>query len=211
MSIQRDFRTYNTYRSWDFYSGTAQNPDDVIIIAKKGDNFVLQNNSCMVNFFNKAPVLGYFGAIARITKATSKIFSGLNKLSLTNSEKWNAVKNLFRGFLELIPVVGFVSLFIFDMQRTLRLGKECLENIKDADNIIYIYFNKDEVIKLDLDKFKEEVENKLKAKNPKSTANLDLNAIMYLLNSTVTKCSESNDDKTLKDRVSQQMLNLLDV
>jgi hypothetical protein len=74
-------------------------------------------DEAIVNSIGYAP-LEFTTAIARVNNAVKQIFKEFSLgISRENSELWNAFKNLVRGGLQFIPLLGNAALYLYDKAR----------------------------------------------------------------------------------------------
>lgn len=95
------------------YTGTSEVPDTVSIFFKSGEDIEILDESILntegyriTRYFHILP-----SAIERICAATRAIFANIKG---DRDDLWNASKNLVRGTVQLFPIVGGISLYLFD-------------------------------------------------------------------------------------------------
>ena len=93
---------------WEPYTGTIDQPDSVSIFYRhgNGDKIEIVDES-FVNSLGHSPT-NMLTALPRISAAFHRILS----------EPCNAIKNLVRGIIQLIPLLGNATLYAFDYVRT---------------------------------------------------------------------------------------------
>lgn len=116
---------YDLRRS--FYSGTNMVPDVITVFMKpcRGRLFtwiVLP----IENWMDMIPLFGIVSGIHRIIQAVETFFLEAKQIRFQKndphlSESWNAFKNLIRGAVAIIPLVGTVSLIGVEIVRAFRI------------------------------------------------------------------------------------------
>jgi hypothetical protein len=96
------------------YTGTKDQPDIVSILFKNNQNQVSLVHENIHALSNYNP-LNFQIAIYRITEAVNKIFLCMRG---KDSDLWNATKNLTRGVVALIPLIGNGTLYLYDRIKT---------------------------------------------------------------------------------------------
>ena len=100
------------------YTGTKDQPDVVTVFFKSNGKDIYFSDEESVNQLGHSP-MNFLTALLRIKKA-AKILSQKWKQGTffkENSESWNAFKNLSRGVIQLIPLIGNAILYIHDAAR----------------------------------------------------------------------------------------------
>jgi len=92
------------------YTGTSDQPDTVSFFFKNDQNQVSLAHENIHAKLNYNP-LNFRVAINRINVAANKIFLCMKG---KESDLWNATKNLTRGIVALIPLIGNASLYLYD-------------------------------------------------------------------------------------------------
>jgi hypothetical protein len=128
MSIQT---CTNSNREWlpllKPYTGTKDQPDTVSIFYKHGgsegkieiaDEGIVNLNEYSVAQLDKYSPFAFTMAVVRVEEAVKLIFEEFRLgISRENSDLWNAFKNLVRGALLFIPLLGNVTLYLHDKAR----------------------------------------------------------------------------------------------
>src|ERR1700733_3748315 len=99
-----------------FYTGTDVQPDSLDIFIKpekKAESFIDCSLLPAATWVGFVPVFSFFSGAARVVNAVEiifRLFSETNTLEedVYKAKVWNAFKNLFRGFGEMIPFTGIV-------------------------------------------------------------------------------------------------------
>ncbi|MBA3239212.1 MAG: hypothetical protein H0T62_12810 [Parachlamydiaceae bacterium] len=100
--------------------------------------YIFESNE---NYQGRFPVWGTYFGILRVIKAVSSIFEYLSSEKI-NEEKdyWNEVKNLFRGLIELVPVMGGLALLFYDITKIAIQFKGLENQIGNHEDIAGIAF-----------------------------------------------------------------------
>lgn len=96
------------------YTGTKDQPDEVSLFFKDDQNrisILYENIHASINY----NPLNFKKAIYRIREAANKIFLCMRG---KESDLWNATKNLTRGVVSLIPLIGNATLYLYDRIKT---------------------------------------------------------------------------------------------
>jgi hypothetical protein len=88
----------NIIRLNEHYTGVPEQPDSVSLFYKRADGHIEIANEEIANAFGRSPLSGMASALPRIDKAVRQILQGNDLL--------NAVKNLTRAFIQLVPFLG---------------------------------------------------------------------------------------------------------
>ena len=105
---------------WEPYTGTENQPDSVSIFYKAGDekNTIKIADEEIVNSLGHSP-FEFMIAMERIIPATKEIFEILRYgTSQHNDTLSNAFNNLGRGLIQLVPLAGNATLYLYDKVRT---------------------------------------------------------------------------------------------
>jgi hypothetical protein len=105
---------------WKFYTGTENQPDTVSIFYKDGDekNTITIADEEVINSLGHS-LFNFRTAIERILPATSEIFEIIRYgTSKHNDTLANAFANLGRGLVQLVPLAGNATLYLYDKVRT---------------------------------------------------------------------------------------------
>lgn len=100
------------------YTGTKDQPDIVTVFFKPNAKEIHFKDEQIINEMGHSP-LNFITALPRIEKAAKIIFRELKRGAFfkENSEFWNAFKNLSRGVIQLIPLLGNLILYVHDLAR----------------------------------------------------------------------------------------------
>lgn len=143
-----------------FYTGTNEQPD-VLSFFVKGTKTTFINVRASANWKGYVPVKSSLTGVTRISIAANKIFTELSHATfhpndLHLHECWNAFRNLFRGILETIPLIGNVTLMIFDLVREQIIFNSKIEqDIAPKENIVGIAIDGTVVFTIDLEYLKK--------------------------------------------------------
>lgn len=96
------------------YSGTDDQPDTVSLFFKNDQNQIFIEDENIHAALNYNP-LKFSSAIWRIEEAVYKIFRCMKR---KDNDLWNATKNLTRGVVALIPLIGNAALYLYDRIKT---------------------------------------------------------------------------------------------
>ena len=103
----------------DPYTGTQDAPDSVTLFYKQGNGNIKFANEEIKNAMGHSPLSGIPSAFPRIDKAVRQIFNECQLGAFrADSDLLNAIKNLMRGVVQLVPLLGNVTLYVFDYVRT---------------------------------------------------------------------------------------------
>lgn len=126
-----------------FYTGTAEQPDTIIVVAKpkgKIKNYTqyVSTLSPVANYYGYLPVVSTFTGLIRIVNSIAmlakKVFYFVTRKSQKELDSgWNAFRNLFRGIVELVPVLGNASVIIFDVVRNQRNARKVMNSIGENE------------------------------------------------------------------------------
>ena len=100
------------------YTGTKDQPDVATVFFKSDTKEVHTKDEQIINEMGHSPWnLG--SARLRIEKAAKILFKKMKQGTFfkENSESWNALKNLSRGIIQLLPLLGNGVLYIHDLAR----------------------------------------------------------------------------------------------
>jgi uncharacterized protein (TIGR02452 family) len=98
------------------YTGTKSQPETVSFFLKQRGKIEFYDEA-IINSSGYSP-FQCVTAIVRIRKAVRKIWEEIAGARRENSEFGNACKNLIRGCVQLVPVLGNAVLYLFDRLRT---------------------------------------------------------------------------------------------
>ncbi|MBS0604920.1 MAG: hypothetical protein JSS60_07790 [Verrucomicrobia bacterium] len=103
----------------EIYTGTKDQPDVASVFYKPNANEIYISDEQLVNDLGHSPI-EFMSALRRINNAVKMLFQELKQgmLFKENSESWNALKNLSRGIIQLVPFLGNAVLYIHDLART---------------------------------------------------------------------------------------------
>lgn len=114
-------------------------PNVITLFSKKGGTFSTIHYLPSVNWKGYIPGLNFYYAIQRIVRAVQSLFELLKNPAVDSKFYWEAVKNIFRGLVEFLPLVGGLSLLFFDITRNeLYYTCKVYNEIDGQDNIIGI-------------------------------------------------------------------------
>ena len=149
-----------------FYTGNKSQPDAMTIFVKfeSGKKSVCRTNFPFANCTGAVPIVSTFTGVARIINATKAIFRELSQMKFAKndphlSECWNAFKNLFRGLIEIIPIVGNISLIVFDSIRGAVYFGKALKSLEGSSDIAGIALDGKVIFQVDLETVKEILED----------------------------------------------------
>lgn len=141
-----------------FYTGTAVQPDALQIFIKpdKGVKGSLAVNALPIaNWIGFCcPGISLVSGAIRVCNAVQKIFKEIPRLREGDehrAELWNAFKNLFRGFVEMVPFTG-ITLVLFDAIRNSVRLKKILKELKEEENIAGVAMDGKILFTIDLEK-----------------------------------------------------------
>ncbi len=101
-----------------YYTGTKDQPDNVSIFYKDKNGNIDIKDENVANSMGHKP-FSMNTAVLRIQEAVNQVFEEINLgFSREDSDLWNAFKNLARGMVQLFPLVGNATLYVFDYFRT---------------------------------------------------------------------------------------------
>lgn len=141
-----------------FYTGTREQPDQVNFFLKadgsQGEVSILDDT--MINALGHDP-RNFLLALPRIQKATQEIYRACSEGSLSSAELWNAIQNLVRGLVQLVPLLGNLALYTYDELKTACYThpqlKKALAGTEDP--VLGVAFDGQEVLfTIPLDEFK---------------------------------------------------------
>lgn len=92
------------------YTGTKDQPDLVSFFFKNDQNQVALKYENIHATLNYSPI-NFRCAIERIKKSANMIVLCLKG---QENDLWNATKNLTRGLVALVPIIGNIALYVFD-------------------------------------------------------------------------------------------------
>lgn len=100
------------------YTGTQDQPDVVSVFLKTTASDIYIEDEQFINDLGHSPA-HFLNALPRIQKAAKILFQEFKQgiLLTENSEAWNALKNLSRGIIQLVPLLGNAALYIYDLAR----------------------------------------------------------------------------------------------
>ena len=86
----------------------------VFVKSKDGKRFFGRTKFPFATWLGVCPVLSSFTGVARIINATRVIFKELSQIECKKNdphlcECWTGFKNLFRGLVEIVPIIGNVT------------------------------------------------------------------------------------------------------
>lgn len=96
------------------YTGTPDQPDNISVFFKNAQGEIIIHNEAILNSLDHKPLLFSY-ATWRVQEAAEKIFSWLKG---ENVNPVNAFKNLTRGMVALVPLIGNGVLYLYDALRT---------------------------------------------------------------------------------------------
>lgn len=119
---------------------------------KQNDSFIsIEHYQPVKNLKGYLPIIGIYSAVQRIFQAVKEIFCLIRNSSCNYEAYAAALKNLCRGFVELVPVIGGLTLLIYDFARThISYASSINRQIKDEDDIMGIAIDSEIVAKLSL-------------------------------------------------------------
>ena len=112
MTTQISTKTPNSYAEfiWVPYTGTSDQPDAVSIFYKDANGSVSIQDEALHNSLDYNP-LNFCHAMDRVQVAAYRIFLCIQG---KDNDLWNACKNLTRGVVAMIPLVGNGALYLYD-------------------------------------------------------------------------------------------------
>ncbi len=127
------------------YTGTANQPDVVNVFLKSRHypGHIKIVDEQIVNSLGHSP-LNFLTAIPRIQKAIKIMFREIKQKTRfnENSKFWNAFKNGVRGIVQLVPLLGNVTLYIYDQLRTaLHTHPKLEKELSDQQDVLGIAFD----------------------------------------------------------------------
>jgi len=145
-----------------FYTGNKNQPDTVMTFVKsETENTPLTRIYLpTANWMGIMPVMSTFSGIARIIKATKVIFNHISQINFKKNdphlhECWNGFKNLFRGLVESVPIIGNISLMFFEGIRAAHYDNKVSQSLKDQSNIAGIAVDGKVIFELKLETIKK--------------------------------------------------------
>jgi hypothetical protein len=102
----------------EVYTGTKEQPDVVSVFFKPNGSEIFIADEQLLDDLGHSP-FEFMSAVRRIRKAVAVLFQELKQGTLfdKNSESWNALKNLSRGVIQLVPLLGSAVLYTYDLAR----------------------------------------------------------------------------------------------
>ena len=146
-----------------FLTGTDDQPDTLTIFVKSSKNstsFSACHLHAPANLLGCIPVVSTFTAIVRIVNSVKTIFKELGQIKFKANDPhlnkcWMAFKNLFRGILELIPVIGNLTLIFYDtMRNVIIFDAAIVKAIAEKENIAGIAMDGKVIFTVNLDLLK---------------------------------------------------------
>jgi hypothetical protein len=201
----------NSHNSWiplvKTYTGTANQPDVVSIYLKSRHypGHIKIVDEQIVNSLSHSPA-NFITAFPRIQKAIRIMFREIEQRTCfnENSEFWNAFKNGMRGIVQLVPLIGNVTLYIYDQLRTaLYVHPKLKKELSDQQEVLGIAFDGKPVFSIPMSTV-----NPLYNMESKD-ADTVLALVKYIWLSLKVRCIENNSQITtrdLADRLRQMIL-----
>lgn len=149
------------YQNFNFYTGTEYQPDLLTVFIKsKRHNYVqIYQGAHLIapaNALSLIPVISSFTGIAVIVSAVKRFFQELVQIQFKADnphllECWNAIKNFFRGLVSLVPIIGNITLIIFEAVRIYVIDRRIKNALEEEENIAGIALDGKILFKLPLD------------------------------------------------------------
>ena len=145
----------------DFYTGSDLQPDTISVFVKAGSNensFQIKHLNALANWCGYFPIVSTFTGLIRIVTSVKKIFEDLSQAAWNSNdsraqEAWNGVKNLFRGLVEMVPLIGNASLIVYDSIRAaIYFDGPIQHSIANEDNIAGVAFDGKIIFTIPLDR-----------------------------------------------------------
>lgn len=160
-STIQDFQGQYDYKGL-YYSGTKMQPDVITIFTKSQGKISTYSVLHIHNWLDMVPFVGAFTAIPRIVAAVKPFFHEAKQITFQRNdphlaECWNAFKNLMRGVVALIPLVGTVTLLVVETIRFVRVNLMLQKTFATQDNIIGIAIDGKVVFTSDLNLYRERI------------------------------------------------------
>jgi hypothetical protein len=182
------------------YTGTKDQPDVVSVFFKPSAGEIHIADEHIVNDLGHSPI-EFMSALHRINNAAKILFQELKQGTL--SEAWNALKNLSRGVIQLVPLLGNGVLYVHDLAR-LHLSihpkiKSALSNQEEA--VLGIAFDGKPIFT---------VPPSLLYPNEERTPAETLALVNYIWLGMITRTMKNNDNFTraeLAEQMHQMLLN----
>ncbi len=149
-------------------TGSLQRPDTVMFIENKENRSSTVSSTCKLNISGYIPVVStitglgraLLGVVHTIVHLVSAIFSQNREHHLQEASL--GAKNIGRGFVEAIPVIGNITLFVVDLRRTNRFEDMAWEKIEKNsaayDNHITMFIYGQEIAKRPVAEVTDELE-----------------------------------------------------
>lgn len=124
------------YKNREFYTGTSQKPDAIQIFIKenKDDKILMRNMLPLENFLGMLPVCSIFTGAVRVIKAVKALFIELHKGNFRSPDVKIALKNLFQGIAEMIPLTGLFLMACYSF-KALSCEKRIEAELRDREHV----------------------------------------------------------------------------
>ncbi len=189
-------KMYDYYNT--FFTGTSFQPDVLHIFMKSNKNQHIRSIQAvpLANFCGIMPILSCFSGLVRIIDSVKVIFKELAKFHERQhdaAEMKNAMKNLMRGIIEVIPLTGTV-LVIFDIVRFIIGLKAIDKSVQDKEDIVGVALDKKVIFTMDshfIDEFLKAPEKHLDEKR--------LRVFEYLCLETLKEAAKKGEKRKMED------------
>lgn len=145
-----------------YYSGTKMQPDLITLFTKSGGVISSDRILHKHNWIDMVPLVGAFTAIPRIVAAVKSFFHEANQVRFQRNdphlaECWNAFKNLMRGVVALVPLIGTFSLIWVETIRFARDYMSLKKSLAMQENIIGIAVDGKVIFTSDLNLYRQRI------------------------------------------------------
>lgn len=190
--------------NYEFYTGTITQPDTLTIFVKPrqlGTSIEVCNLQAFSNCIDCLPIISSFTAIPRIVKSVGNIISELSQSTLSTNdphlyECWNAIKNLLRAIIAFFPIVGNITLIIFDVCKLeLSVRPKIEEALGNQQDIAGVAFDGRVIFTLPL----HQLNLSTSSSDPSLTPERYLTHLKFLCTELLRRESERNSTATIQE------------
>lgn len=145
-----------------YYSGTKMQPDLITVFMKAGGKISTCSIAPVNNWIEMLPLFGALTAIPRIVAAVKRFFHEAKQVTFQKNdphlaECWNAFKNLMRGVVALVPLVGTFSLICVEVTKIVREYIFLQKSFASQQDIIGIAIDGKVIFTSDLNLYRERI------------------------------------------------------
>lgn len=202
---------YSLNNNCNLYTGNKIQPDVLTTFIKTNSSttsFRAHHIQAFSSYADCIPIISSFTAIPKIIQAVSSFFTELSQSQFNSSdphlnECFNALKNFIRGCVSFIPVIGNITLIIFDTVRMHHSIEITISSeLENRENVAGIAADGKILFLLDFDQIRTLFQTPNNENQPVENISQNLSIINHLCHRIIERYNESESKHKIVDYIS---------